>query len=248
MPLLPTGIYRTVLYGPLKSRALSSSSLLPSSSLLLLLFLSLSLLFSLLLPLFLSFLFFFLLQDVDLDRADIRIDPSTNAKSTGLPLHMKFQVFQLGREECIPLSSTRVDLWQCDIAGRYSAFWDQGEDLTKERFLRGYQMTDESGVARFTTIYPGWYQGRTTHLHFKIRTEVVGNRGYEFTSQLYFDDKVTDEVHSQSPYREYGVRRTRNSNDLIFRRSGEQLILELHPIEIGYETTFSIGLDLSMVG
>ena len=70
-----------------------------------------------------------------------------------------------------------------------------------KKFLRGHQMTDAAGVARFTTIYPGWYPGRTVHIHFKIRTEPAAARGYEFASQLYFDDALTDRVHARDPIR-----------------------------------------------
>ena len=64
-----------------------------------------------------------------------------------------------------------IDVWHCDAAGVYSDVTDPGFDTTGSDFLRGYQVTDESGRAAFTTVYPGWYQGRTVHIHFKIRTD-----------------------------------------------------------------------------
>jgi len=64
-------------------------------------------------------------------------------------------------------------------------------------------MTDASGLARFTTIYPGWYSGRAVHIHFKVRTPGAGGRTDEFTSQLYFDDAFTDRVHAKAPYSEH---------------------------------------------
>ena len=145
------------------------------------------------------------------------------------------------------MPGARVDIWQCDADGRYSAFRDRSadRDLSSQKFLRGYQLTDEHGVARFTTIYPGWYRGRAVHIHFKIRTEVAQGSAYEFTSQLYFDDPLTDQVHAQPPYAARGVRRTRNSNDGIFRRTGDQLMLAISPGSEGYQATFGIGLDLS---
>jgi protocatechuate 3,4-dioxygenase beta subunit len=51
-----------------------------------------------------------------------------------------------------------------------------------------YQHTDANGKATITTIYPGWYQGRAVHIHFKIRTDAAAASGLEFTSQLFFDD------------------------------------------------------------
>ncbi len=181
-------------------------------------------------------------KDVELERSDIRVDPASGDVSIGTPLDLTFQVLRVDGSECVPLPGARVDLWQCNIEGRYSAFRDRGLDLREEKFLRGYQITGEDGIARFMTVYPGWYGGRTVHLHFKMRTESEGHRGYEFTSQLYFNDALTDQVHAQPPYSEYGERRTRNSNDGIFRRSGNQLMLDLSPTEVGYEATFPIGM------
>ncbi len=186
--------------------------------------------------------------DVELERSDIRKDPSTNFISSGLPLDVTFQILQVDRGECRPLPSAQVDLWQCDATGRYSGFQDRGLDLRARKFLRGYQLTDQDGMARFLTIYPGWYRGRAVHLHFKIRTGVGQGRRYEFTSQLYFNDELTDQVHAEPPYDAGGKRTTRNSNDRIFRRSRGRLMLELTPKGKGYRALFPIGLDLSDIG
>lgn len=185
--------------------------------------------------------------DLEIDRSDIRTEPSTGALMPGLPLQLTFQVSRVDNQECAPLPGARVDIWQCDADGRYSAFQDRsaGSDLSSQKFLRGYQLTDEHGAAQFTTIYPGWYRGRAVHIHFKIRTEVVQDSAYEFTSQLYFDDALTDQVHAQPPYVARGARRTRNSNDGIFRRTGDQLMLAISPDSEGYQAIFGIGLNLS---
>ena len=186
--------------------------------------------------------------DLELERSDIRIEPSTGTLIPGLPLDLKFKVSRVGSQDCSPLPNARINVWQCDAAGRYSAFEDRdaGGDLRSEKFLRGYQLTDEGGTARFTTIYPGWYRGRAVHIHFKIRTEVEA-AAYEFTSQLYFDDELTDQIHAEPPYAAHGMRRTRNSNDGIFRHTGDQLLLALSPASDGYQATFGIGLNLSDV-
>lgn len=185
--------------------------------------------------------------DLELDRSDIRTEPSTGTRMPGLPLQLTFQVSRVDNHECAPLPGARVDIWQCDADGRYSAFRDRsvGGDLSNQKFLRGYQLTDGHGTARFTTIYPGWYRGRAVHIHFKIRTEVAPGSAYEFTSQLYFEDALTDQVHAQPPYAARGARSTRNSNDGIFRRTGDQLMLAISPGSEGYQATFGIGLDLS---
>ena len=106
-------------------------------------------------------------------------------------------------------------------------------------------MTDSGGQARFTTVYPGWYPGRTVHVHFKIRTPADGPRSLEHTSQLYFDDALTDRVHAQPPYAQKGERNRRNDRDGIFRRGGDRLMLDLTEGGDGYAGTFDIGLELS---
>ena len=185
--------------------------------------------------------------DLELMRSDIRSEPATGALMPGLPLELFFHVSQFGAQGCMPLPDARVDVWQCDGLGRYSAFEDRrvSGDLRDQKFLRGYQHTDKDGMAKFTTIYPGWYQGRAVHIHFKIRAAAGSRRTYEFTSQLYFDDELTDQVHAKPPYAARGNRRIRNAQDGIYRRSGAQLLLNVSPADNGYEAAFDIGLDLS---
>ncbi|MFL5492257.1 MAG: hypothetical protein ACJ8AV_12605 [Gemmatimonadales bacterium] len=104
-------------------------------------------------------------------------------------------------------------------------------------------MTGADGVARFTTIYPGWYQGRAVHIHFKIRSSASATAAYEFTSQLFFDDTLTDQVHAQQPYAAKGRRDLRNSGDGIFNQGGAELVLAVTPTTEGYTATFDIALD-----
>jgi len=104
-------------------------------------------------------------------------------------------------------------------------------------------VTDDDGVARFATIYPGWYQGRAVHIHFTIRDSPESEQGYEFTSQLYFDDALTDQVFTEGPYAEKGERDLRNAEDGIYQGGGEELLLDLTPNGEGYAATFDIALD-----
>ena len=97
---------------------------------------------------------------------------------------------------------------------------------------------------RFTTVYPGWYDGRTFHIHFKVRGSTGARRGYEFTSQLYFDDAVTDRVFARSPYARRGKRTVRNGGDGIFRDGGGRLILPVVESDAGYAANFNVGLKL----
>jgi protocatechuate 3,4-dioxygenase beta subunit len=137
-----------------------------------------------------------------------------------------------------------VDIWHCDALGVYSDVQDPGFNTIGQKFLRGYQVTDAHGEARFVTIYPGWYPGRTVHIHFKIRTAPVAQRHFEFTSQLYFDDVLTDRVHAAPPYAANGLRTARNQHDGIFRHGGDQLMLAPTVVAEGYAAAFAIGLRL----
>jgi protocatechuate 3,4-dioxygenase beta subunit len=180
--------------------------------------------------------------DEMLNRSDIREDRE------GVPLDLTFNVSRIDEGNaaaCGALAGAMVDIWQCDAQGQYSDVQDNAEGFnTKgETFLRGYQVTDENGTARFTTIYPGWYRGRTVHIHFKIRDTPESEQGYEFTSQLFFDDALTDEVFTQEPYAEKGERDLRNGDDGIYRGGGDQLLVPLNQSGQGYEGTFDIALD-----
>lgn len=176
--------------------------------------------------------------DEMLNRSDIRSDPSSGALSDGVPLVLTFRVSRLSEAQCSPLEGAQVDVWHCDGLGVYSDVSERGFDTTGQKFLRGYQATDPNGQAAFTTIYPGWYEGRTVHIHFKVR-----NEGAEFTSQLFFDDELSDEVFGAAPYAGKGERGTRNENDNIFGESGGVLTLVCEPASEGYTAVFDIALQ-----
>lgn len=182
-----------------------------------------------------------LFVEEELNRSDIRTDPSNRTVSAGVPLELTFRLTQLAEGACTALAGAQVDVWQCDALGVYSDTSELGMQTVGQKFLRGYQITDETGVARFTTIYPGWYEGRTVHIHFKIRTA----DGYDFTSQLFFDDILTDEVFTQAPYNSRGERNLRNEDDGIYRQSGGQTLLVVNPVESGYAAAFDVALDLT---
>jgi protocatechuate 3,4-dioxygenase beta subunit len=183
--------------------------------------------------------------DERLHRSDIRSDPASGQIKQGTPLTLTFQVMRLNAGNCGPLPGAQVDIWHCDATGVYSDVQDPWFNTTGQKFLRGHQITDMRGEARFVTIYPGWYPGRTVHLHFKIRTNPSASRSFDFTSQLYFDDTITDRVLSAPPYAARGPRTTRNRQDWIFRRGGDRLMLA-PTIELdGYSAKFLIALQLS---
>jgi protocatechuate 3,4-dioxygenase beta subunit len=179
-----------------------------------------------------------------LNRSDIRSDPTSGAVKGGVPLLLAFQVSQLAGGACAPLAGAQVDVWHCDAGGVYSDTRDPRGSTVGQKFLRGYQLTDEAGLARFTTIYPGWYPGRAVHVHFKVRTQA----GAEFTSQVYFDDAVTDRVVAQAPYAGRGGRRLRNDDDGLFRSGGRQLLLPVSERDGGYAGTFALALTSARRG
>src|SRR5215472_9972759 len=135
--------------------------------------------------------------DEHLRRSDIRSDPTDGQVKPGTPLALTVLLSRLSAGDCQPLAGAQVDIWQCDALGVYSDVRDPGFNTVGQKFLRGSQLTDEAGTAQFLTIYPGWYQGRTVHTHFKVRTHPNDATGYEFTSQLYYDDALSDIVHPQ---------------------------------------------------
>jgi len=186
--------------------------------------------------------------DEQLYRSDIRSDPGDGSVKDGVPLRLGFRVSRVGAGgACSALAGAVVDVWHCDALGMYSDVNDPGFNTTGKKFLRGSQITDDTGYAEFLTIYPGWYQGRTVHTHFKVRTDPSAATGYAFTSQLFYDDALTDLVHAQMPYAAKGQRTLRNAGDDIFRQGGDQLVLQVQAAGdgSGYQATFDVGVDLS---
>lgn len=167
--------------------------------------------------------------DLDTLRRDI-----TEGK-TGAPLAV---VLQVQREDCTPLANVALDLWHCDAEGVYSGFPQQlgGLDTSGQTFLRGTQVTGDDGVARFETIYPGWYPGRTTHIHFKVHTSAFS----EATSQLYFPEGVTSEIYAAAPYDARGQKDTSNQADAISNASPTPLAMVSGDATSGYLASIMI--------
>lgn len=181
--------------------------------------------------------------DDKLDRSDIRSDPATNAVKSGTPLTLAFLVAKVNGSSCTTFPGATVDVWHCDALGVYSDASDQSFNTKGQQFLRGYQVTDATGTARFTTIYPGWYRGRAVHIHFKIRAAAANGQVADFTSQVFFPDALNDEAYAQAPYAQKGTAGiTRNAADGIFQGSGGKLTLSPTKSADGYAATFAIGL------
>ena len=138
------------------------------------------------------------------NRSDLRSEPSDGSIQEGIPLNITFNVYRVddtdgdGKGTCVPFSGAKMDLWEANSQGLYSGVEEDGTQGLV--YLRGYQITDENGTAKFETIYPGWYENRAIHIHLKIRDFEGPEKTFEWTSQLYLPDSINKEVHLQPPY------------------------------------------------
>src|SRR4029079_3014322 len=139
----------------------------------------------------------------------------------GTVLTLKLRVLNVAT--CSPIKNAAVDIWHADAAGNYSGF---GAGASSRTFMRGVQRTDANGIATFTTVYPGWYQGRAVHIHVKVH---VGGTVVH-TGQLFFPDATTDAAYRRPPYRGRGARDVRNPADAIFRNGGRRSMLTVRRV------------------
>ena len=151
----------------------------------------------------------------------------------GVPLTLRLTVVNVAN--CKPIKAAAVEIWHCDAGGVYSATGSEAD----ERFLRGVQRTDAKGVATFRTLYPGWYPGRTVHIHAMVH--IGGNVVH--TGQLYFPDAVTDTVYRRSPYSGRPSRTTRNAADSIYRNGGKRSTLKLVKSGSAYVGSITMGVQ-----
>jgi protocatechuate 3,4-dioxygenase beta subunit len=163
---------------------------------------------------------------------------------TGVPLKLVLQVTD--GTTCQPIVGARVDVWHCDATGQYSGYDGQGdgrEISTKgEKFLRGTQITGSGGEAEFTTIYPGWYRGRTTHIHFKVLLDEKAM----LTGQMYFPDALSEYIFTNiAPYNtRSGKRDTLNGTDFIAGADGDHIsFVNVREEADTYVATLVIGVD-----
>jgi protocatechuate 3,4-dioxygenase beta subunit len=152
----------------------------------------------------------------------------------GTPLTLRLKV--VNASNCKPIKNAAVDVWHADALGAYSGV--QGSPGT---FMRGIQKTDANGLALFKTVYPGWYPGRTVHIHVKVH--IGGNVVH--TGQLYFPDTVTDRVYANAPYSTRAARNTRNAADSIFRNGGSKSLLSLRRSGAVYVASLTMGVHRS---
>ncbi|PJE33696.1 Dioxygenase [Pseudooceanicola marinus] len=174
--------------------------------------------------------------DPELVRADI-----TEGKE-GVAMDMMIQVVDAS---CQPIAGVRVDIWHCDAQGNYSGYANQGSDGTldtsSETFLRGTQMADEQGIVTFRSIYPGWYRGRTTHIHHKVFVDETN----VLTGQIFFPDALSQYLYNNlPPYNDRAsARDTVNSSDGIAAQAGESAYAAVREATDRYVATLVIGVN-----
>jgi protocatechuate 3,4-dioxygenase beta subunit len=154
----------------------------------------------------------------------------------GVPLLLRLRV--VDASTCKPIKGAAVDIWHADALGAYSGF---GSGSGNRTFMRGIQKTDATGLARFRSVWPGWYRGRTVHIHVKVH--VGGNVVH--TGQLYFPDAVTDKVFRRKPYSRRGKRTTRNGNDFVFAQGGKRSLLSVRRSGTDYVAAITMGVHRS---
>jgi protocatechuate 3,4-dioxygenase beta subunit len=141
---------------------------------------------------------------------------------------------------CAPLAGASVEIWQCDATGYYSEYSQPGYDGTGATYLRGMQVSDANGQVTFTTIYPGWYQGRVTHIHVKVS---YGGTSIKVT-QLAFPEATTQLVYSTvAPYNTKGQNSITNATDNVFSDgTSTEMVTLTGDTTNGYTATLSIGV------
>jgi protocatechuate 3,4-dioxygenase beta subunit len=161
----------------------------------------------------------------------IRRDIREGHPGTLLTLHLRV----LNASTCAPIKNAAVDIWHADAAGNYSGF---SSDSSSRTFMRGIQRTDATGVATFLTVYPGWYQGRTVHIHVKVHA----GGSVVHTGQLFFPDTLTDVAYKKAPYTSRPNRTTRNAQDSIFINGGKYGMLKVVKSGAGYLGSIAMGV------
>ncbi|CAA7263063.1 unnamed protein product [Cyclocybe aegerita] len=140
---------------------------------------------------------------------------------------------------CEPFSNAFVELWQANATGAYGGYVGrQGAptNINIDTFLRGGYFTNDQGIVEITSIYPGYYTGRTAHIHTMVHRNVETNPNGTVISQsgtlthigqFFFEESWNDEVYAQSPYTSSTQTRLRNSADRILAQSGGVAFLNL---------------------
>lgn len=181
-----------------------------------------------------------------LARSDIRSSLDGTNTQSGIPLTLSIYAYD-SENSCAAMANVQIDIWHCNGSGIYSA--EDVEDTTGETWLRGYQITDVNGLASFTTIVPGWYAGRTTHIHLRLRSTYDSTTtGGTNTTQLFFPQDVIDTINTTiSPYSAEGTNPTTNASDHVYsgETDGANLLTLSGDSTNGYTATIKINLPIT---
>jgi protocatechuate 3,4-dioxygenase beta subunit len=172
------------------------------------------------------------------NRSNILTNLDGTEAQSGVPFTLTLYVLD-AKNSCAGMKDVQVDIWHCNAKGIYSA--ESSESTTDESWLRGYQLTDANGMVQFTTIIPGWYAGRTTHIHLRLRSTYDSTEtGGTNTMQLFFDQTLIDTLASSvSPYSTEGANPTTNASDHVYsnEESGTTLMTLAGSTTAGYTAT-----------
>lgn len=154
------------------------------------------------------------LTPASLVRADI------TGTRTGVPFTINITVKDVNNS-CNPIPNVMVDIWHCDKDGNYSQYGGtsmQTTDYTEQDFLRGRQTTNSAGQVTFTSIFPGWYQSRATHIHVHIYTAAGTSL---LITQIAFPEGTGSAVETVNAATSYGYTKgmtgyTYNATDNVF--------------------------------
>lgn len=179
-------------------------------------------------------------------RSDIRSNLDGSTIQDGIPLTLNIYTYD-SEKSCAAMANVQVDIWHCNGSGVYSA--EDVEDTSGETWLRGYQLTDSNGLVTFKTIVPGWYAGRTTHIHLRLRSTYDSTTtGGTNTTQLFFPQDVIDTINTTiSPYSAEGTNPTTNANDHVYsgETDGANLLTLNGDNSSGYTATCKINLPIT---
>ncbi|HLK16685.1 MAG TPA: hypothetical protein VKT78_17900 [Fimbriimonadaceae bacterium] len=190
--------------------------------------------------------------DEKLNRSDLTTGTNRPSVVNGLPLLLALTIYRQERSGPVQLKDAHVDVWHADVNGVYSdeANPMNHENTAHQNWLRGYQVTDAIGRVQFKTIFPGWYPGRSPHIHFKVRSYSAAEKvTAEFTSQLFFKDADARRIYAAEPYGSRGGHETTNAYDGVYnefqvdgRPAGQSMLLDLEKRLSGYQAHFSVLL------
>jgi len=182
------------------------------------------------------------------DRSDILSNLDGTDTQTGVPLSLSIYIVDT-ENDCAALEGAQVDIWHCNAEGVYSDI--AAESTTSETWLRGYQLSDSNGLVSFSTIIPGWYEGRTTHIHLRVRSkysEASSTSDGTNTTQLFFPQALIDTLNSSvAPYSSHGANSTTNASDRVYseQTDGETLLTLSGSTSSGYSASYTVGLPIT---